>query len=116
VVIEPQALKTEEDSKIRLQISHLIPKANRQAWLTMNKNMPLLTDGKNTSLFIVTAVVEEHKRSIAAENKEEYDKLMKEITTIGTTKEAMDKAIILAEHRRRDEERERSKEKRRHRD
>jgi hypothetical protein len=112
VVIDPIALKTEEDNKVRLQISHLIPKDRyRQSWISMNKHMPLLTDGKNTSLFIVTAVVEEHKRVIAPEDKEEYDNMMKEIINAGPTKEAierkakeaLEKAMLL--ERQRDGER-----------
>lgn len=78
----------------------------------MNKQMPLLTDGKNKSLFVVSVSVEERKRTIQAEHKDEFDKLKLEISEINGSKEMLEKAKIIEEKRRREEESQRKKKSR----
>ena len=82
-VIDTCSLRPIETIKLNFQ-QHMknLSKQEKQIFTTANQHMPLLTDGNQKSLFVVTLTTEKRRKSVPEEKKEEYDDLVKRIDGI----------------------------------
>ena len=79
-VIDTCSFRILETIKLNFQ-QHMknLSKQEKQIFTTVNQHMPLLTDGHNKSLFVVTLTTDKRKKSVPEDKKDEYDSLVKKI-------------------------------------